>query len=165
MDTDLVVSTVGVGDRAIFPTYTSCSWAVYYLPPCYIPLTLTASRLPLNIAWCTAFRSVVSLSHRYHSASPLLFPPSSPSSHSKERQRSSMNTSSTTRTAAGRRFVSRSCIPGLFTATVAIPSVLVIVFVVVAWLTVTRDARLANEPDIAYAAGVSFHRFLICRSL
>ena len=86
-----------------------------------------------------------------------------------------MNTPSTTQTAAGRsrfsgvcmvrRFVSRSSSLALFAILVVISSFLFTVFVAIAWLTVTRDAQLINEPDLAHAAGVGLRRFLICRLL
>ena len=86
-----------------------------------------------------------------------------------------MNTPSTTQTAAGRsrfsgvcmvrRFVSRSSSLALFAILVVISSFLFTVFVAIAWLTVTRDAQLINEPDLAHAAGVSLCCFLTRNSL
>ena len=93
----------------------------------------------------------------------------------KERQGSSMNTPSTMQTAAGRscfarvcmvkRFVLRSSSLALFSIVVVISSFLFIVFIAIAWLTVTRDAHLVGEPDFTHAAGVSLCRFLAHRSL
>lgn len=86
-----------------------------------------------------------------------------------------MNTPSTMQTAARRscfarvcmvkRFVLRSSSLALFSIVVVISSFLFIVFVAIAWLTVTRDAHLVGEPDLAHTAGVSLCRFLAHRSL